>query len=281
VSDSDPAEETETEPARRAPASRADSPIGASWLNLWTAAGGIAGAAAFVYVIGAAIEAVRLYHAGLPVEQAIALVPKATLVAVAVDELFLPTLAFTLAGFAGVFSARALAHLHTAHRETSDARSSSRSAALQRARWLRKAWPVLLLVVLVVVPWTVHLVAYTIFGVTGGFAAGAISSRADEGHLTRRAELLAIAAIVAAVSGMATLFIQLLKPGPLPVVRVELAGDASSLRGRYVGAAQDAVYVDVDKRLVAIPERLVSRTVISRPPAPQPESSESVLERME
>lgn len=61
-----------------------------SWLNLWTAAGGIAGAVAFVYVLGSAVEALRLHHAGLPVEQAIAVVPRATLVAAAVDALLLP-----------------------------------------------------------------------------------------------------------------------------------------------------------------------------------------------
>jgi hypothetical protein len=61
-----------------------------SWTDVWAAVGGVAGAVAFVYVIGGAVEALRLNHAGLPVEQSIAVVPKATLLAVAIDAIFLP-----------------------------------------------------------------------------------------------------------------------------------------------------------------------------------------------
>jgi hypothetical protein len=62
-----------------------------SWLNLWTAAGGLAGCAAFVFLVGGTIEAIRLNAAHLPVGQAITAVPKDTLFALAVDALILPT----------------------------------------------------------------------------------------------------------------------------------------------------------------------------------------------
>jgi hypothetical protein len=62
------------------------------WLTLWTAVGGLAGAAAVVYCVGAGIEALRLNAAGLPVEEAIAVVPKTAMVALAINALVLRAL---------------------------------------------------------------------------------------------------------------------------------------------------------------------------------------------
>jgi len=59
------------------------------WLTLWTAVGGVAGAAAVVYCVGAGIEALRLNAAGLPVEEAIAVVPKTAMVTLAINALLL------------------------------------------------------------------------------------------------------------------------------------------------------------------------------------------------
>jgi hypothetical protein len=60
------------------------------WQTLWTAVGGLAGAAGLVYGVGSAIEAMRLNAAGLPVEQALSLVPKTTVLALAINALLLP-----------------------------------------------------------------------------------------------------------------------------------------------------------------------------------------------
>jgi hypothetical protein len=68
----------------------------ASWVDAWTAIGGVASVVAFVFVIGATIEAVRLHHAGVPVEEALAVVPRASMVALAINALFLPTLVTTV-----------------------------------------------------------------------------------------------------------------------------------------------------------------------------------------
>lgn len=63
-----------------------------AWLNAWTAVGGLAGAVAFFYLVGGTLEALRLHHAGLPVEESIAVVPKGTLLALAADQLVVPAL---------------------------------------------------------------------------------------------------------------------------------------------------------------------------------------------
>jgi hypothetical protein len=60
-----------------------------NWMNVWTAAGGLAGAAAVVYCVGFGIEALRLNSAGLPVEEAIAVVPKTAMVSLAINAIFL------------------------------------------------------------------------------------------------------------------------------------------------------------------------------------------------
>jgi membrane protein implicated in regulation of membrane protease activity len=52
--------------------------------------GGLAGCAAFVFVIGGCIEAIRLNHAGLPVSQAMPVVARETLFSLAVNALLLP-----------------------------------------------------------------------------------------------------------------------------------------------------------------------------------------------
>jgi hypothetical protein len=74
-----------------APAAIAE-PVRFNWMNLWTAAGGGAGAAAIVYCVGFGIEALRLNAAGLPVTEALAVVPKTALVSLAIDAIFLKVL---------------------------------------------------------------------------------------------------------------------------------------------------------------------------------------------
>jgi hypothetical protein len=64
----------------------------ARWGNVWTAVGGAASLVVFIYGLGAAIESMRLHHAGVPVEQAVAVIPKGTFASVAVDALFVPML---------------------------------------------------------------------------------------------------------------------------------------------------------------------------------------------
>jgi hypothetical protein len=75
-----------------ASASRQTFWMGFRWIDLWTAAGGLAGATALVYVLGGFIEGLRLHHAGAPVSDAIAVVPKSTLFALAIDALLLRVL---------------------------------------------------------------------------------------------------------------------------------------------------------------------------------------------
>lgn len=70
----------------------APAPVGFNWMNLWTAAGGVAGAAAVVYCVGFGIEALRLNAAGLPVTEALAVIPKTALVSLAIDAIFLKVL---------------------------------------------------------------------------------------------------------------------------------------------------------------------------------------------
>lgn len=66
-------------------------PIHFSWMTLWTAAGGVAGAAAIVYGVGFGIEALRLSAAGLPVEEAISVVPKTAMLSLSINAIFLKT----------------------------------------------------------------------------------------------------------------------------------------------------------------------------------------------
>jgi hypothetical protein len=72
-----------------APAIPAAGSESVRWLTLWTAVGGLAGAAAVVYCVGAGIEALRLNAADLPVEEAIAIVPKTAMVTLAINALLL------------------------------------------------------------------------------------------------------------------------------------------------------------------------------------------------
>jgi len=79
----------EQPPEAIAGAAAVAAPNRVPWMNLWTAAGGLAGAAAVVYGVGFGIEALRLNAAGLAVSEAIAVVPKTAMVSLAINAIFL------------------------------------------------------------------------------------------------------------------------------------------------------------------------------------------------
>jgi hypothetical protein len=90
--------------------------------------GGLASVVAFVFVVGATIEAIRLHHARVPVEEALAVVSRASLVALAINALILPALVTTAI----------LVLLAAVLRHADDRRDRPENVARRRVSGLRK-----------------------------------------------------------------------------------------------------------------------------------------------
>lgn len=112
------------------------------WQNLWTAAGGLAGALGIVYAVGASIEALRLHHAGLPVEQAISVVPRTAMASLAIDALLLPAILNAIVSTAAIVWVQRFTEREPDTAELEQKLAQKEARAQRRKERVRNAGPV-------------------------------------------------------------------------------------------------------------------------------------------
>jgi hypothetical protein len=268
-------------------------------------------------MIGGAIEAIRLNAANLPVEQAIALMPKATLFALAVNELILPLVV------AAVITLAVIAYLHhISHRviaglteravkrevarrlalasgnadDATDAATHERKFTPEWSRGLwdraRRLWEgipgnswVVLAVYVVLIVFVVQTSLITFAWIPTYVVQirlqGPIMEAAFQGRTSRRRELALLGVLLCSVSGTNSLLGEVAQPGPLPRALVAVAGQAAPTRGAFVAETSDGVYVGVRGQLILISERLVDRLTITNAPTQKPAKAETIWQRLQ
>lgn len=286
------------------------------WQNLWTAASGIAGAAGIVYATGAAIEALRLHKAGLPVEQAISVVPRTALFALAVNALLLPAIIIAAFGVGSVlwtqqFTERepdpkkqeqklAKQRERQARREarirSGRVRNAMRRlltpayAQVARPAWSAtfgrlspaiQGWAAFGVIYVLFLPWTPTGLVPFVFGAAQFWMIGHIARHRAMRTISRRREAVLFGVVAGLTISASTMAREIIDPGPLPLASVKVVGQKKETRGMYIATTPEGVYLGVDRRLVLIPDRLADKTNIWNAPEQKPEKGETLLSRIE
>ena len=305
-------------PSSTAPTSQARPMIASvEWQNLWAAAGGVAGGAAIVYAVGAAVEALRLDHAGLPVEQTISVVPRTAMLALAINALLLPALiAAVVIGAVILWSQRftdrepdpADLALKQAAREARVARRELRiseagpfrrrarailtpvfvravapgwNATIGRLPANAQGWALIGVVYFLFLPWTVSAIVLYVGNLSQFFLINAIARHRAMRVISRRREAVLIAILAGLAVSSQAMIREVFHPGPLPRASVKIAGQSKETRGAYVATTPEGVYLGVNRTLILIPDRLADRTTVWNAPEPQPEKAETLIHRID
>jgi hypothetical protein len=287
------------------------------WKNLWTAAGGLAGALGIVYAVGASVEALRLHHAGLPVEQAISVVPRTSLATLAVNALLLP------AAISAIIAAVAIAWSQKFTEREPDAaqvemkrlkqqtRAERREERMRHAGRVRRTmrrvltavfssvlgpawsatfgrlptaiqgWAFIGVVYVLFIPWTLAGLIGLLFNAVQLWVIGHVARHRALRIISRRREVVLIAVAAGLLISAQTMAREVTRPGPLPRVGVKVVGQPSEIRGDYIATTAEGVYLGMGRRVVVIPDRRVDRTIIWNAPEQKQEDPATLLSRVE
>jgi hypothetical protein len=287
------------------------------WQNLWTAAGGLAGALGIVYAVGAAVQALRLQHAGLPVEQAISVVPRTAMASLAVNALLLPAILSAIVATAAVIWAQKFSEREPDAAELEQKRAQKEARAERRAEGIRNAgrvrrairsvftpifsrglgpvwsatfgrlptlaqgWAFFGVIYVLFIPWTaVGLVTFA-FNAVQLWLIGHIAKHRALRIISRRREAVLFGVIAGLMISAQTMAREVIHPGPLPRASVRVVGQKTEARGDYVATTPEGVYLGVRRRLVLIPDRLTDSTAIWNAPEQKQEAAKTLIARVE